>query len=149
MYATWAQNHSPNKSCTNSRTFPDFVGLFSDFLGRNKNLVGDNLENVPWNRTNNVLFHIKRHVDSSQTNSDYHKTCKIPEKDSQNLYFQPLWEWHNSQQLFLISNLGVKWGALNCENIHIAILKVRRMCGCFLLQPVISTWTEIVCLLSR
>ena len=123
MYATWAQNHSPNKSCTNSRTFPDFLGLFFDFLGRNKNFVGDNLENIPWNWTNNVLFHIKRHVDSSQTSSDYQKTCTIPEKGSPNLYFQPLWEWHNSQQLFLISNLGVKWGALNCENIHIAITK--------------------------
>ena len=123
MYATWVQDHSPNKSCTNSRTFPDFVGLFPYFLGRNKNFVGDNSRNVLWNRTNNALFRVKRPVVSSQTSSDYQKTCAIPEKGSQNLYFQPLWDWHNSQQLFLNSNLGVKWEGWNCENIYAAINK--------------------------
>ena len=64
MYATWVQNHPPNKSYSNSRTlpvflgcFPDFLGRFPNFLGRNKKFVGQNLKNVHWNRTNNVLFH--------------------------------------------------------------------------------------------
>ena len=64
MYATWVQNHPPNKSYSNSwilpdflGRFPDFLGLFLDFLGQNKNFVGQNLKNVHWNRTNNVLFH--------------------------------------------------------------------------------------------
>ena len=63
-YATWVQNHPPNKSYSNSWIlpvflghFPDFLGLFLDFLGQNKNFVGQNLKNVPWNRTNSVLFH--------------------------------------------------------------------------------------------
>ena len=64
MYATWVQNHLPNKSYSTSRTlpvflgcFPDFLGRFLYFLGRNKNSVGHKLKNVPSNRTNNVLFH--------------------------------------------------------------------------------------------
>ena len=57
MYATWVQNHPPNKSYSNSWNLPDFLGLFLDFLGRNKKFVGQNLKNVHWNRTNNVLFH--------------------------------------------------------------------------------------------
>ena len=118
MYATWAQNHSPNKSCTNSRTFPNFVGLFPNFLGRNKNFVGDNLRNVLWNRTNNALFRVKLHVVSSQTSSDFQKTCKRSEKGSRNLDFQTLWESHNSQQLFLNSNLGVKWKGRNYEKVY-------------------------------
>ena len=57
MYATWVQNHPPNKSYSYSWILSDFLGCFPDFLGRNKNYVGHNLKNVPSNRTNNVLFH--------------------------------------------------------------------------------------------
>ena len=46
---------------------------------------------------------------------------EIPEKRSQNLYFQTLWESHNSQQLFLNSNLGVKWRDRICENIFVVM----------------------------
>ena len=128
MFSTWVQNHSSKKFCTNSRTFPDFLGRLEDFLGRKRNFVRLNLKNVPWNRTNDVLFHIKRHVVSSQTSrrflqtsSDYNKTREIPEKCSQNLYFQTLWESHNSQQLFLNSNLGVKWRDRKHKNIFMVM----------------------------
>ena len=117
MYATWVQNHPPNKSYSNSWILPDFLGRFSNFLGRNKNFVGHNLKNVPWNWTNNVLFRVKQQVVSSQKSSDYKKTCSIPEKRSQNLYFQTLWESHNSHQLFLNSDLDVKWRNRGRENI--------------------------------
>ena len=54
----------------------------------------------------------------SKTSSDYKKPHEIPEKHSQNLYFQTLWESHNSLQLFLNSNLGVKWRDRNCKNFY-------------------------------
>ena len=63
MYSTRVQNHLPKKSCTNSQGFPDFLGRNRNYLRRNFYFVGDNLKKVPWNRTNNELFHKKQAVD--------------------------------------------------------------------------------------
>ena len=62
MHSTWVQNHLPKKSCTNSQTFSDFLGRNRNYLRRNFYFVGDNLKNVPWNRTNNELFFMKQAV---------------------------------------------------------------------------------------
>ena len=123
MFSRWVKNHSPKKFCTNSRTFRDFLGLFPDFLGQNKNFLGRkrnfvrlNLKNVPWNRTNNVLFHQNYTLfllKKAQITRKHSKYLKY----SQNLYFQTLWESHNSQQLFLNSDMDVKWRNRGRENI--------------------------------
>ena len=135
MHSTWVQNHLPKKSCTHSQTFPEF-------LGRNKKFVGDNLKNVPRNRTNDESFFMKQAVGLYEHASDYKKTCKISEKSPQNLCFQALWESHNSQQLFLNPNLGI---------VKISILqwqRVRNIYCCFLPKSILSSWTEIIWLLS-
>lgn len=118
-HSTWVQNHLPKKSCTNSQTFSDFLGRNRNFVGGNRNFVGDNLKNLPWNRTNEGSFFYETSHWFMWRSSDCKKTCKIPEKNSQNLCFQTLWESPNSQQLFLNPNLGVKWRGKNCKNIYV------------------------------
>ena len=94
--------------------FSDFFSIFSDEIKISSDKI---LNNVHWNRTNNVLFHQNDTLFLLKKSSDYQRTCSIPEKWSQNLYFQTLWESHNSQQLFLNSDLDVKWRNRGRENI--------------------------------
>ena len=131
MHSTWVQNHLPKKSCTHSQTFPEFLGRNRNYLRRNKKIVGDNLKNVPRNRTNDESLFMKQAVGLYEHAPDYKKTCKISEKSPQNLCFQALWESHNSQPLFLNPNL-----ALNGEVgiVKISILqwqRVRNIYCCF------------------
>ena len=41
MFSTWVQNHSPNKSGTDSQTFLDIHRLFLDFLRVFPDFLGD------------------------------------------------------------------------------------------------------------
>ena len=139
MHSTWVQNHSPKKSCTNSQTFRNFLGLFSDFLGRKRNFVGLNLKNVPWNWTNNVLFLLKQAV-------GFYKQAQITRKRAKYLKNVPkISIFKPSENRIIPSNFfWIRIWALNggIENVKISILhwmKVRRMCGCFLPQSVISS----------
>ena len=148
MHSTWVQNHLPKKSCTHSQTFPEFLGRNRNYLRRNKKIVGDNLKNVPRNRTNDESFFMKQAVGLYEHAPDYKKTCKISEKSPQNLCFQALWESHNSQQLFLNPNLGVKWRGRDCENIHTTMAESTEYLLLFLPKSILSSWTEIIWLLS-
>lgn len=123
MFPRWIQNHSPNKSCTNSQSFSWFSRTFWWFCRTEQKLrrMFSKLQGKEFQKCPLKLF--ERPVVSSQTSrhfvwtsSDYKKTCEICENCSQNLYFQTLWESHKSQQLFLSSDFGVKWTGANCEN---------------------------------
>ena len=117
MYATWVQNHPPNKSYSNSWILPVSLGRFLDFLGRNKNFVGQNLKNVPWNRTNNVLFHPNYTLFLLKKAQITRKRAQYLKRGLKISIFKPSENRIISQQLFLNSDLDVKWRNRYRENI--------------------------------
>lgn len=138
MYSTRVQNHLPKKSCTNSQGFPDFLGRNRNYLRRNKNFVGDNLKKVPWNRTNNELFHKKQAV-------DLYEQAQITRKRAKYLQRVPKISIVKPSENRIISN-NFFWIRIWVLNGEIAIVKiyVSRWQGvweiycCFLPKSIIS-----------
>ena len=116
MYSTRVQNHLPKKSCTNSQGFPDFLGRNRNYLRRNKNFVGDNLKKVPWNRTNNELFHKKQAV-------DLYEQAQITRKRAKYLQRVPKISIVKPSENRIISN-NFFWIRIWVLNGEIAIVKI-------------------------
>jgi len=148
MHSTWVQNHLPKKSCTHSQTFPDFLGRNRNFLGQNRNFVGDNVKNVPWNRTNDGSFFMKQAV-------GLYEQAQISRKRAKYLKRVPkIPVFKLSENRIIPSNFfWIRIWALNgeVEIVKISMLqcqRVRNIYCCFLPKSIISSWTEIIWLLS-
>ena len=100
-----------------SPMFPQFCRTFSKFQGKK-----------------NILRGKEKKSRGKELGKYWTKSCRFPILSSQKFVsekkkwicfgncsvicdFQMRWESHNSQQLFLSSNLGVKWKGGLCENI--------------------------------
>lgn len=147
-HSTWVQNHLPKKSCTNSQTFPDFLGRNRNFVGGNRNFVGDNLKNLPWNRTNEGSFFMKQAIGLCEEAQIARKRAKYLKRIPKISVFKP------SENRLIPSNFF--WIRIWVLNGRIRIVKisilwwriVRKIHCCFLPKSIISSWTEIIWLLS-
>ena len=138
-HSTWVQNHSSQRSCTNSQTFSDFLGRNRNYLRRNKNFVGDNLKNVPWNRTNNELFFMKQAVGLCEEAQIARKRAKYLKRIPKISVFKP------SENRLIPSNFfWIRIWVLNGEAriVKISMLWwriVRKIHCCFLPKSIISS----------
>ena len=148
MHSTWVQNHLPKKSCTNSQTFSDFLGGNRTFVGGNRNFVGDNLKNLPWNRTIEGSFFMKQSVGLYEETLITRERAKYQKRIPKISVFMP------SENRLIPSNFfWIRIWVLNGEVriVKISILWwriVRNIHSCFLPKSIISSWTEIIWLLS-
>ena len=132
MHSTWVQNHLPKKSCTNSQTFPEFLGRNRNYLRRNKKFVGDNLKNVPWNRTNNELFFMKQAVGLYEEAQITRKRAKYQKRIPQISVLKPSENRPIPSNFFWI-RIWVLNGGVRIMKISILWWrKVRKIYYCFL-----------------
>ena len=129
MFSSWVQNHSSDKSCTDSQTFlvilrnfldflrpfPDFCPTeikfrrtFSKFQGKKKNFWGKEFGKYR-------IISRRYAVSSPQKQVFACKKAVLFRLYSVICDFQTLWESHISQQLFLSSKSRVKWRDTICK----------------------------------
>ena len=139
MSSTRVQNHSSQRSCTNSQTFPDFLGRNRNYLRRNFYFVGDNLKNVPWNRTNNELFFMKQAVGLYEQAQITRKRAKYLQRVPKISIFKPSENRIISNNFFWI-RICVLNGSIRIVKISILWWRiVRKIHCCFLPKSIISS----------
>ena len=139
MSSTRVQNHSSQRSCTNSQTFPDFLGRNRNFVGGNRNFVGDNLKNLPWNRTNEGSFFMKQAVGLCEEAQIARKRAKYLQRVPKISIFKPSENRIISNNFFWIRIWTLNGGG---GIVKISILWwriVRKIHCCFLPKSIISS----------
>ncbi len=110
---------------------PKFLNLsrtFSKFQGKKKKFRGKEIKS---RGTKLGKYRIKSRryaVSSSQKHVFVNKKIVLFRVCSMIYDFQPLWESHISQQLFLSSKSRVKWKDRNCENIFLELQSFVAVC---------------------
>ena len=131
MFSTWVQNHSPNKSWMNSRTFRDFLGLFpisSDEKEISSDLIWKmslEIERMTCCFTkNDTLFLLKQAV-------DFYKQAQITRKRAKYLKNTPkISIFKLSENRIIPSNIfWIRIWALNggIETVKISITQNRKL----------------------
>ena len=139
MSSTRVQNHSSQRSCTNSQTFPDFLGRNRNFVGGNRNFVGDNLKNLPWNRTNEGSFFMKQAVGLCEEAQIARKRAKYLQRVPKISIFKPSENRIISNNFFWI-RIWVLNGGVGIVKMYVLRWQgVWEIYCCFLPKSIISS----------